>query len=297
MNHPPALRHGLIAAIAAYVCWGLLPLYFYGLSDVPPFELVGWRVIFTMPVCLGIILVRNQGAELRMAFADRRLLGQLLTSALLIGSNWLIYLVSIKNGYVLATSLGYYINPLMNVLLGTMLLGERLSRVQWVAVALAGVAIGLLLAGAVDTLIVALSLASTFAAYGYVRKHTRVGAVPGLTIETTLLLVPAIATVIVMANSAGGYSLFIGGHTTPMIIGTGIATAIPLMLFAVAARALPLSTLGFIQFVSPTLSFILGLTVYGETLDATRLACFMLIWVAIALYSWDLWRRSGQTPA
>lgn len=297
MNLAPATRNGLAAALTAYVCWGLLPLYFYVLGDVPLLELVGWRVVFTMPVCLAIIRVRQQGGELRAAFANPRLLAQLLLSALLICSNWLIFLLAINNGQALATSLGYYINPLMNVLLGTLLLGERLSRVQWAAVALAGAGIALLLAGAVETLVVALSLACSFTAYGFVRKHTQVSAVPGLTIETTLLLVPAVIIVILAANSAQGTSLAIGGYTSALIMGTGIATAIPLMLFAVAARALPLSTLGFVQFLSPTISFVLGLTVFGETLDTTRLACFGLIWAAIALYSWDMLRRSGQTPA
>ena len=159
MNLAPATRNGLAAALTAYVCWGLLPLYFYVLGDVPLLELVGWRVVFTMPVCLAIIRVRQQGGELRAAFANPRLLAQLLLSALLICSNWLIFLLAINNGQALATSLGYYINPLMNVLLGTLLLGERLSRVQWAAVALAGAGIALLLAGAVETLVVALSLA------------------------------------------------------------------------------------------------------------------------------------------
>lgn len=297
MNLAPATRNGLAAALTAYVCWGLLPLYFYVLGDVPSLELVGWRVVFTMPVCLAIIWARKQAGELRAAFANPRLLAQLLLSALLIGSNWLIFLLAINNGQALATSLGYYINPLMNVLLGTLFLGERLSRVQWAAVALAGAGIALLLAGAVETLVVALSLACSFTAYGFVRKHTQVSAVPGLTIETTLLLVPAVIIVILAANSAQGTSMGSGGYTPALIMGTGIATAIPLMLFAVAARALPLSTLGFVQFLSPTISFVLGLTVFGETLDTTRLACFGLIWAAIALYSWDMLRRSGQTPA
>ncbi|KPF92299.1 hypothetical protein IP81_09265 [Novosphingobium sp. AAP83] len=297
MNLTPAIRQGLAAALAAYIVWGLLPLYFYALTDVPPHELVGWRVVFTIPVCFGIIWARGQATELRAAFADLRLLGQLLISALLIGSNWLIFLIAIKSGHVLATSLGYYINPLLNVLLGTMLLGERLTKPQWMAVALAGMGIALLLAGAIETLVVALSLAITFTAYGYVRKHTQVSAVNGLTIETTLLLAPAVIILVFAANSAEGMSLLRGGQTAALIAGAGLATAVPLMLFATAARALPLSTLGFVQFISPTISFLLGVTVFGEELDKTRMACFTLIWAAIALYSWDMLRRSRQTPA
>lgn len=292
MTSAETFRRGLIAAVCAYICWGLLPLYFKALHEVPPLELVGWRVVFTLPVCMIIVLARGQFLELRSAFANRHVLGLMAISALLIGSNWLIYVIAINNGHVLATSLGYYINPLINVLLGTVFLGERLSRVQWAAVALAGIGIALLLAGALDTLSIALSLAFSFAIYGYVRKRAPVGALPGLTIETTVLILPAIAVVVLTAGSTGGSSIAIGGWTTPLIMASGIATAVPLLLFAVAARSLPLSTLGFVQFIAPTISFILGLTVFGETLDTTRLASFALIWAAIALYSWDMAKRA-----
>lgn len=297
MNHAPALRRGLTAAIAAYVIWGLLPLYFRALHAVPPFELVGWRVVFTVPVCLVIIAMRKQAAEVFAALKNLRVLGQLAISAALIGANWLIYVMAINNGHVLATSLGYYINPLINVLLGTMLLGERLSRVQWAAVALAGLGIAVLLAGALDTLAIALSLAFTFAFYGFVRKQAPVSSVPGLTVETALLLLPAIIIVFLASETPQGSSLGKDDSDTLLLFASGIATAVPLLLFAVAARAMPLSTLGFVQFLAPTISFILGLTVFGETLDNTRLACFALIWAAIGLYSWDMLRRSGQAPA
>ncbi|WP_062343685.1 EamA family transporter RarD [Novosphingobium sp. CCH12-A3] len=294
MNESSTLRRGLASALAAYVMWGLLPLYFRALHAVPPLELVGWRVLFTVPVCFVIISFRKQWPDVRAALTSGHVLGLLVLSALLIGSNWLIFVIAINSGHVLATSLGYYINPLINVVLGTVFLGERLTRVQWVAVALAGAGIGLLLGGALDTLAVALSLAFTFAFYGFVRKKAPVGAVPGLTIETVLLVAPALVIVWLGAVSPAGSALAMGGHETPLLIASGVATAIPLLLFAVAARSLPLSTLGFVQFLSPTLSFILGLTVFGEALDATRLACFALIWAAIALYSWDMVKRARQ---
>ncbi|MFY8195021.1 MAG: EamA family transporter RarD, partial [Novosphingobium sp.] len=288
MNESSTLRRGLTAALAAYVMWGLLPLYFRALHAVPPLELVGWRVLFTVPVCIVIIGFRKQWPEVRAALASLPVLGLLVLSAALIGSNWLIFVIAINNGHVLATSLGYYINPLINVVLGTVFLGERLTRVQWLAVGLAGAGIALLLGGALDTLAVALSLAFSFAFYGFVRKKAPVGAVPGLTIETLLLVLPAVVIVWLGAISPAGSALLMGGQETPLLVASGVATAIPLLLFAVAARSMPLSTLGFVQFLSPTLSFILGLTVFGESLDATRLACFALIWSAIALYSWDM---------
>lgn len=294
MNESSTLRRGLASALAAYVMWGLLPLYFRALHAVPPLELVGWRVLFTVPVCFVIISFRKQWPDVRAALTSGHVLGLLVLSALLIGSNWLIFVIAINSGHVLATSLGYYINPLINVVLGTVFLGERLTRVQWMAVALAGAGIALLLGGALDTLAVALSLAFTFAFYGFVRKKAPVGAVPGLTIETVLLVAPALVIVWLGAVSPAGSALAMGGYETPLLIASGVATAIPLLLFAVAARSLPLSTLGFVQFLSPTLSFILGLTVFGEALDTTRLACFALIWAAIALYSWDMVKRARQ---
>ena len=301
MNHSSTMRRGLAAALTAYVIWGLLPLYFRALHQVPPLEFVGWRILLTLPVCLLIVTWRKQGSELRAALTSPRVLAQLSLSSLLIGTNWLIFVIAINNGHVLATSLGYYINPLINVLLGTILLGERLSRVQWTAVALAGAGIALLLGGAIDTLAVAMVLAVSFAFYGFVRKQAPVGSVPGLTVETALLFIPALVVVVLAAGSSQGSSMAIGGAITPLLASAGIATAIPLLLFAVAARSMPLSTLGFVQFLSPTISFVLGLTVFGETLDAARLGCFTLIWAAIALYSWDMWRKSrgpvGQAPA
>lgn len=294
MNESSTLRRGLTAALAAYVMWGLLPLYFRALHAVPPLELVGWRVLFTVPVCIVIIGFRKQWPEVRAALASLPVLGLLVLSAALIGSNWLIFVIAINNGHVLATSLGYYINPLINVVLGTVFLGERLTRVQWLAVGLAGAGIALLLGGALDTLAVALSLAFSFAFYGFVRKKAPVGAVPGLTIETLLLVLPAVVIVWLGAISPAGSALLMGGQETTLLVASGVATAIPLLLFAVAARSMPLSTLGFVQFLSPTLSFILGLTVFGESLDATRLACFALIWSAIALYSWDMLKRARQ---
>ena len=165
MNESSTLRRGLASALAAYVMWGLLPLYFRALHAVPPLELVGWRVLFTVPVCFVIISFRKQWPDVRAALTSGHVLGLLVLSALLIGSNWLIFVIAINSGHVLATSLGYYINPLINVVLGTVFLGERLTRVQWMAVALAGAGIALLLGGAL--------LAKIFGAYSALGEFLR----------------------------------------------------------------------------------------------------------------------------
>lgn len=278
----------MTAAVATYTIWGLLPIYFKLLTAVPALELVGWRIIWTLPVCVVTIAVLRQGTELRTALADRALVLRLGLSALLVGSNWLIYVTAVNAGHVLAASLGYYIIPLINVLLGTVFLQEKLGRLQWTAVAVATLGIGLLAWAALDMLAVAMTLAVSFALYGYVRKITPVGAVSGLTIEAAWLLLPAVGVAYWFAGQPAGSSMALDWRTTLLIASTGVITAFPLLLFAVAAKKLDLSTLGFVQFISPTLGFLLGHFVYGEPLDAARTACFVLIWIAVGLFSWDM---------
>lgn len=292
-------RGGLLAALIAYISWGFLPLYFRLLDQVPPVEVVAWRVIFTVPLCLLIITARKQWPDLRAAIAHRTTLLRLCASSVLIVANWTIYIVAVNGGHVLAASLGYYINPLLNVLLGTLLLGERLNRARWAAVAIATAGIALLLYGAVDMLGVAMALAVTFALYGYVRKLTPVGSVPGLTIESTLLLMPALATAAWFSAQPAGSAMGHGAWTAALLVGGGVLTSVPMLMFAIAARKLDLSTLGFVQFISPTIGFLLGVFVYGEPLDTVRAACFVLIWIAIAVFSIDMLRQRSfsQTPA
>lgn len=284
-------RSGLSFALAAYFIWGFLPLYFRQLHGVPPLELVAWRVVFTLPFCLIIITARRQWPELRRVLANWRTVARLCLAALLIGTNWLIYIWAIGAGHVLAASLGYYINPLLNSMLGTVFLGERLNRAQWVAVGVATVGIALLLWGALDMLGIAMSLAISFAAYGLVRKLTPVAAVPGLTIETMALFIPAVLAAGWYAQQPVGSSMLQGTGTAVLLIGCGVLTAVPLLMFAVATQRLDLSTLGFVQFLSPTIAFLLGLIVFHETLTPVRIGCFLLIWTAIALFSRDMLRR------
>ena len=298
MNSTPAPldRTGLTAALGAYVIWGLMPLYLLLVRSVPAFEFVGWRIIWTLPLCLLIALLRKQWPELRAAFAHRRTLGWLALSATLIAVNWVVYVWAIQNGQVYAASLGYYINPLVNVLLGTMLLGERLTRRQWIAVALAAIGVSLLAAGALTTLWISLTLALSFGSYGLIRKQVAVGAVPGLTIESTLLLVPSFGVALYYAQTEGS-SFAVSPELSLAIMAGGAFTAFPLLLFAIAARKLPYSTLGFIQFLAPSIVFILGLTVFGEELKPAQAACFACIWAAAAVFAWDMIARSRKPAA
>lgn len=288
---PSQQRSGWAPAIGAYLIWGFLPLYLILVRAVPAFEFVAWRIIWTLPICLVIVAIRGQRPDVRAAVADRRALGWLALSSALIGVNWLVYVWAIQNGQVYAASLGYYINPLINVLLGTLLLGERLARAQWVAVGIAGMGVAMLIDSAFSTLWISLTLAVTFGSYGLVRKRVTVGALPGLTIESALLLIPSLALAGWYAATRGS-AFFVSPALSAAIVLGGFVTAIPLLLFAIAARRMPYSTLGFFQFLAPSIVFVLGLTVFEQPLQPAQAACFAFIWLAAAIFVWDLVRRS-----
>lgn len=285
---PPS---GLPHALGAYLIWGFLPLYLLLVKAVPPFEFVAWRIIWTLPLCLVILALRRQFGELYAAIRTRPALLALVGSALLIGGNWFVYVWAIMAGEVYAASIGYYLNPLINVLLGTLLLGERLSRRQWLAVGIAASAVGLLAAGALTSLWISLALALTFTFYGLVRKQVAVGSLPGLTIESALLLLPALGIVLWHTGTPQGMAFGRDAWLSLAIVLSGVITAVPLLLFAVAAKRMEYSTLGFIQYLAPTIVFLLGLTVFRQPLEPLKLASFMLIWIAVGLFVWDLWAR------
>lgn len=293
-------RNGLFAAFTCYLIWGLMPLYLRLVKDVPPFEFVGWRIIFTLPLCLALIALLRQGAALRAALAWP-MLRLLAVSALLVGVNWMVYIAAVQEGHVLATSIGYYMNPLVNVLAGTLFLHERLSRAQWLAVGLAALGVSFLAWDARDTLWISLTLAVSFSAYGLIRKLVPVESLAGLTVESMVLLPIAGWLVWSYAQGPGGSSFGQDAVSSGLIALSGVITAVPLLLFAYGARRMDYSTLGMIQFFSPTIVFFLGLFVFGEPLKQSQLACFVLIWSAIAVFMWDLWsqrRRSvEQSPA
>jgi len=284
-------NNGMAYAIAAYLIWGLLPLYLRQVHDVPPFEFVGWRTLFTLPACALAIIVLRQGAALRAALEDRRKVLALAASALLIGANWTTYVVMIQRGHIFAASLGYYINPLMNVVLGTLLLGEKLNRAQWAAVGLAAAGVIILATGAAETLGWSLGLAATFSGYGLVRKKAPVPALPGLSIEAGLLALPAVA-MITLGHGPEGITLGHGRGWHDMLVAlSGVVTAVPLVLFAMAAQRMNYSILGFVQFLAPTLVFFQGLLLFHEPLQSAQLGAFVLIWAALVVFSWDMWRR------
>jgi len=288
---------GLIPAFAAYIIWGFLPLYLLLVKTVPAVEFVGWRIIWTLPLCLLIVAYRRQFPDLLAALKSPRSLLALAASAVLIAINWFVYIWAIMEGEVYATSIGYYLNPLINVLLGTLFLGERLSRRQWLAVAIALVAVVLLAAGALTSLWISLTLGFSFGLYGLVRKQVAVGSLPGLTIESAILLLPASAIAAWYAASPAGSSFGHDAWMSGLIIFSGVVTAVPLLLFAIAARRMDYSTLGFIQYLAPTIVFLLGLFVFEQPLAPVKLVSFVLIWIAVAVFASDLWARRRRSAA
>jgi chloramphenicol-sensitive protein RarD len=286
-----------MTAPAAYTIWGFLPLYLLLVRHIPPFEFVGWRIIWTLPLCLAIVAVRRQFPALRAAVTNPRTMIALLASATLIGINWFVYIWAITHNEVYAASLGYYLNPLLNVLLGTLVLGERLSRLQWLAVAIAAIAVAILAAGAITTLWISLALALSFCLYGLVRKQVPVTSLPGLTVESALLLLPAVGIAAWYAGTPAGPSFGQDFGQSALIAFSGVVTAVPLLLFAIAAKRMDYSTLGFIQYLAPTIVFLLGLTVFGQELRIVQLGSFVLIWSAVAIFTADIWAKSRRAKA
>ncbi|OSZ72757.1 protein RarD [Sphingomonas sp. IBVSS1] len=287
----PTMRDGLIAGLGAYVIWGLMPLYLRLMQGVPAGDVLGHRIAWSLLV-LSLVLALSAGWQrLRPILANRRLLLLLLASALAIGVNWLVYTWAILAGHALDTSLGYFINPLLNVLFGVALLGERLSRLQWAAVALAaaGVAVQTIALGYLPW--ISLTLAVSFGLYGLFRKKAAVDGLSGLFVETLLLAPLALGWL-----ATRPYSLTdLPGWQLAVLAASGVVTATPLLLFGRAARVLPLSTLGLLQYLSPTLVMIEAVTLFGETLSPARLAAFGCIWAGLALYTWSM--RPVAQPA
>jgi chloramphenicol-sensitive protein RarD len=284
-------RVGLASAVAAYTSWGLFPIFFKQLAAVPALEIIAHRVIWALPLLLLIIAVRRQLGEYRDAISRWSLLRWMLASSALISINWLIYVWAVNSGQILAASFGYYLNPLLNIMMGTIFLKEKLNQTQMLAVGVAILGVAVMGAGALDTVWISLSLAASFCAYGLVRKMAPVGAVPGLAIETSLLLPVAMAGAFWYAWSGPHPGWGSDSLTSWLLVAGGAVTAIPLLLFAIAARRLDYSTLGFVQYLAPTIQFLCGVLLYDEPLTTARSISFCLIWAALAIFSWDAVRR------
>ncbi len=288
---PPPPKRGLAYALGAHVIWGSMPLYLLLVHSVPPLEFVAWRLIFTLPLCLAILAMVTGFAELRAVLRNSRAMLTLLGSSTMIAINWFLYVWAIQTGHVYAASLGYYILPLMMMLLGLVFLGERLTPLQWWAVALAGVGVTVLAVGALTTLWLSLSMAVTFGVYGLLRKTVAAGPLAGLTVETLILAPFALAIVGWYGAGPDGSAMAQGWGVALAVAGSGPMTALPLLMFASATRSMPYTVIGFLQFLSPTVVFAMGLFVFGEELKPAQLACFVAIWAAALLFTIGLFRK------
>ena len=276
-------RNGFLYGLAAYGLWGGMPVYFKLLADISAVDIVAHRVLWSLPF-LAVLLAFTRGWEkVRAVLASRRTLAILVLTALLIGTNWLLYVYSVVGGHILAASFGYYLNPLANVLLGRFVLKERLSRLQWIAVGIAAAGISVLAAGAVGQLWISLTLCVSFALYGLLRKIVDADAMTGLAVETGLLF--PFAAGWLLARYIGGTAIFGHGQVdAAMLVAAGVVSSTPLLLFTAAARRLDYSTLGMLQFLAPTLQFLLAVFLYGEHFTIAHAIAFAAIWTALALY-------------
>lgn len=278
-------RLGLALGLAAFGFWGLFPLYFKALDTVPPLELLGQRIVWSVPLLALLVHHRRWWPQVGAAVRDRRVLRVLLATTVLIAVNWLLFIWAVVNDQILQASLGYFINPLVSVFLGVALLNERLTRAGVVSVALAGLGVGYLTVVGGQLPVVALVLAFSFGLYGLLRKTAAVGAGPGLLVET-VLLAPAAIAYLAWAWGHGTLRFGHGGTTQTLLLSlAGAVTILPLLCFTGAARRLPLSTVGLLQYLAPTGNFLLAVLAFREPFDRHRLAAFALIWAALALFT------------
>lgn len=287
------LKGGLTLGLSAYLLWGLLPIFFKQFGGINPFEVIAQRILWSLVVMVPVVLLSGSGVEFARILRSPRLIGVLAASSVAIAINWSTYVVAVMHGHVLAASLGYFLSPLLNVVLGRLVFSEAVSRQQWAAVGIAALGTGMLALGALDTLWVSLVLTVSWGLYATIRKLAPVGAISGLAIETLLL-----------APVALGYAMWLCAHDamvfgsdlrfTALFMLAGIVTSLPLVLFTAAARKIPLSLLGLLQYIAPSLQFLCGALIYAEPLNYSQLACFGLIWVALVLFTGDALKRARQ---
>lgn len=289
-------RSGFAFAFSAYFLWGLLPLYMKALEHVPAYEVVLHRAIWSVPIAGMLLLVLQRTNDIRAALRSPRTLVMVLINSLLISSNWCVYVWSIAVDRALEAALGYYFNPLVNVLLGAVLLGERLTRMQMTAVGLACLAVVILTVDAGHLPWISLFLAATFGVYGFLRKTQPIGPSQGFFLEVVVLSIPATAIAIWFGITGVGHFRLSEPADMWLLIGCGPFTAVPLLLYAYGAKALRYVTIGLIFYVTPTMIFLIALFVFDEPFNPIKGVAFALIWLALGLYTWSMFRSRGERP-
>jgi chloramphenicol-sensitive protein RarD len=293
-------RAGVTAGITAYALWGLFPLYFPLLEPAGGVEIVAHRVLWSLVFISLLLTVVRRWGHVRAAVRDRRTLLVLGGAAALIAVNWLVFVYGVNSGHVVETSLGYFINPLVSVLLGVVVFSERLRPLQWTAVGIAAVAVVVLTVDYGRPPWIALTLAATFGLYGLMKKLVRVEAAPGLFVETVIVALPSAVVVGLLETSGDGTAQSGGTGHFLLLMSSGVVTAIPLLLFAAATRRIPLSTVGLLQYLTPLMQLAIGVFVRHEPMPPARLAGFVIVWVALGVFTADSLRAArstGRRPA
>jgi chloramphenicol-sensitive protein RarD len=292
-------RIGVLSGITAYALWGVFPLYFPLLEPAGGVEIVAHRVLWSLVFIAVLLTVVRRWRLVRTTLADRRALLVLAGAAALIAVNWLVFVYGVNSGHVVETSLGYFINPLVSVLLGVVVFSERLRPLQWTAVGIAAVAVAVLTVDYGRPPWIALSLAASFGLYGVMKKLVRVEAAPGLFVETAIVALPAAVAIGVLQGNGDGTATSGGAGHLLLLMSSGVATAIPLLLFAAATRRIPLSTVGLLQYLTPLMQLAIGVFVRHEPMPPARLAGFVIVWVALAVFTVDSLRTAraaGRRP-
>jgi chloramphenicol-sensitive protein RarD len=296
---PPATGgdtlRGFLFALAAYVLWGFLPIYMKALAHIPPVEVIPHRVIWSVPIAGAVLVATGRTADLMRALAAPRMIGMAALAAALVSLNWGIYVWAIGSGHALDAALGYYINPLFSIFLGAVLLGERLSRAQWAAIGLAALAVLILTLEAGRLPVVALALTLTWGCYAFLKRRLPIGPNQGFMLEVLLLTPPALAYMVWLGLTGQGHFLMGSTFDTAMLLGCGLVTAVPLILYANGAKGLTLSTIAIMQYIAPTMIFLTAVFVFGEPFDTIRAITFALIWAALVIHSAAMLPRRRAT--
>jgi chloramphenicol-sensitive protein RarD len=288
---------GILYALGAYMLWGILPVYWKALESVSPVQILGHRVVWSFALLAILILQRREAMSLIKALASWRIVLFAALAAGLLGVNWLVYIWGVNNGHIVETSLGYFINPLVSVLLGVLFFKERLRPLQWAAVGLAACGVIYLAIRSGTLPWISLALALTFGFYGLLKKKSPLEALPGLGVEMAFLLLPALGYLLFAQSQGSGAFGHAGAETDLLLIFTGVVTAMPILMFGMAARSIPLSLVGLLQYIAPTCQFLLGVLAYGEPFTHERLIGFSVIWLALLLYWLEGWiRRRKAAP-
>ena len=275
---------GIWFAAGAYIIWGLFPIYWKQLHNVPALQLVGNRIVWSFLLLIGIVFFTKQFQSFKTEAFSWRVIGVYSIAAVLIGVNWLTYVWAVNAGFIVETSLGYFINPLLSVLLGVIFLRERLRPMQWLPIGLAALGVAYLTAIYGRLPWIALVLAFTFAIYGLVKKTAPLGSLHGMTLETGILFLPALLFLLFVQKSGNGALFNDGTRTTILLIGAGVVTAIPLLMFASAAKLITLTMVGLMQFIAPTIQFLIGVFIYNEPFSHNQLIGFSIVWLALILF-------------